>query len=106
MFIREDFPAPFSPVTACTSPLRTVRLTPSRACTPEKDFDSSRASSIAAIRLRPPGLRFGWRFVRPGEHGFGDERGMHGPQADVLRHVGTAEDVVKRQRLLAVAFVH
>src|SRR5690242_1886030 len=37
-----DFPAPFSPTSACTSPARTSKSTPESACTPGYDFEMPR----------------------------------------------------------------
>src|SRR6185312_14303905 len=42
-----DFPAPFSPSSACTSPERSENDTPRRACTPAKDLVIAVASSSA-----------------------------------------------------------
>ena len=42
--MRVDFPAPFSPQMACTSPGRTFRLTDLSAWTPGKDFSMFRIS--------------------------------------------------------------
>src|SRR5947207_6235274 len=44
-------PAPFSPMSAWTSPRRTVKSTSSKARTPGKLFDSLRISSSAADSL-------------------------------------------------------
>src|SRR4030042_2465134 len=49
IFMRVDFPAPFSPTTACTSPLPTAKLTPRRACTPGKAFAMPRISRAGAV---------------------------------------------------------
>src|SRR3954466_4510479 len=47
--ISVDFPAPFWPMSACTSPARSVSPTPLSACTPGKAREMSRAlSTIAA----------------------------------------------------------
>src|SRR4051812_16345330 len=49
-----DLPAPFSPSSACTSPARRLKLTPSRARTPGKlfamSFSAKSGSSKASLR--------------------------------------------------------
>src|SRR5581483_3569659 len=45
MFISVDLPAPFSPRSACTSPARTSKSTPSFAITPGNRFVIPRTSS-------------------------------------------------------------
>src|SRR3954462_8368902 len=49
-------PAPFGPISACTSPARTKSEAPSVAATPPKRLLSARSSSIAISRSgrRPP----------------------------------------------------
>ena len=49
IFISVLLPAPFSPITASTSPRATVRLTPFNARTPGKDLVSWRTSSSGAL---------------------------------------------------------
>src|SRR5947208_1564997 len=44
ILISVDFPAPFSPTTACTSPGRSSKVTPFSACTPANDFVIDAAS--------------------------------------------------------------
>jgi hypothetical protein len=44
-----DFPAPFSPIKAWTSPSRRSKETPLNACTPAKDFVMDLASSSDVI---------------------------------------------------------
>ena len=46
--MRVDFPAPFSPISACTSPLRSVKSTWSRAWTPGKRNDMPTISTAGA----------------------------------------------------------
>ena len=46
--ISVDLPAPFCPMSACTSPARSVSSTPASACTPGKAREMSRASSTIA----------------------------------------------------------
>ena len=55
--VRVDLPEPFSPTSACTSPGRTVRLTPRSACTPGNalSMPSSR-SKAGAGRVSGPAL--------------------------------------------------
>jgi hypothetical protein len=45
ILMRVDFPAPFSPTSACTSPAWSVKDTPFSACTPAKDFRIEEAVS-------------------------------------------------------------
>lgn len=47
---RVDLPAPFSPTRAWIEPLAMVRLTPSRACVPPKDLETSFSSTCAPWR--------------------------------------------------------
>src|SRR5687768_14230364 len=59
MLSRLVLPAPLGPITDMISPLDTSRLTCDTACTPPKDFDTSRISSSAlttatACRRRGP----------------------------------------------------
>src|SRR5690349_16588833 len=49
IFISVDFPAPFSPTSACTSPARKSSVTPSSARTPGKLFPMSRISRRGAV---------------------------------------------------------
>src|ERR1041385_8981331 len=51
-FISVLFPAPFSPISACTSPCRSSRSTPSSATVGPNDFLISESFS-ASIRLYP-----------------------------------------------------
>ena len=51
MFIRVDFPAPFSPRSAWTSPGRTSRSIPSFATTPGYRFVMPRISSAGAVTI-------------------------------------------------------
>src|SRR5699024_10489781 len=48
-FIRVDFPAPFSPTSASTSPWRTSRRMSSRACTPGKPFETPSMDSSGGV---------------------------------------------------------
>ncbi len=43
-------PAPFGPITACTSPDETVRSMPLRICLPATDGSPTRSSDLAAVR--------------------------------------------------------
>src|SRR5688572_5213202 len=47
--ISVDLPAPFCPMSACTSPARSVSSTPASACTPGKAREMSRALSTIAL---------------------------------------------------------
>src|SRR5215212_161637 len=51
MFMRVDFPAPFSPRSACTSPLRRSKSTPSFATTPGNRFVIPLSSSRGASAM-------------------------------------------------------
>ena len=52
-FIKVDFPAPFSPMSECTVPGRTRKVTASNACTPGNDlhipFISKMYSTLASL---------------------------------------------------------
>src|SRR5699024_3235264 len=48
-FIRVDFPAPFSPTSASTSPWRTSRRMSSRACTPGNPFETPSLASSGGV---------------------------------------------------------
>ncbi len=54
IFIRVDFPAPFSPTIAWISPRRTARETPSRACTPGKALETQVIVRASVIDRAPP----------------------------------------------------
>src|SRR5262249_45392776 len=54
--IRVDFPAPFSPTSACTSPGRRSNDTPLSACTPAKDFvmaDEAASGVMGEVPIMP-----------------------------------------------------
>src|SRR5262245_29012970 len=58
IFIRVDFPAPFSPTTASASPAASERETASRACTPGKRlliWRTSRRGAITLCIIKPVG---------------------------------------------------
>src|SRR5215218_1587076 len=64
MFESVDFPAPFSPSSACTSPSAASKSTPSFATTPGKRFVMPRSATAAGMKrhgragldpARPPG---------------------------------------------------
>src|SRR5678816_3538777 len=62
--INVDFPAPFSPTKACTSPLRSSNEASRKACTPAKDFVTCSALSKVIFYQGPrpctrDTLRFG-----------------------------------------------
>src|ERR1035437_7836126 len=61
--IRVDFPAPFSPSSACTSPEPSENETPRRACTPAKDLVIAAASS-SAIQTSIAGQAVGAQEIR------------------------------------------
>ena len=44
-----DLPAPFSPISACTLPARTLTLTSSRALTPGKLLEMPRISTMLTL---------------------------------------------------------
>src|SRR6185295_16939572 len=52
--ISVDLPAPFWPMSAWTSPARSVSSTPARACTPGKAREMSRALSTIAVSFMAP----------------------------------------------------
>src|SRR4051794_18682935 len=53
-FTNVDLPAPFSPISACTSPGRSLNDTPLSACTPAKDFVMPVNSRSALTRVPSP----------------------------------------------------
>src|SRR3954471_6156491 len=52
--ISVDLPAPFCPISACTSPARSARSTPASACPPGKARETPRASSTMGRSLIAP----------------------------------------------------
>src|SRR6218665_356917 len=52
-----DFPAPFCPIKACTSPGRTSRSTPASAWTPGNRFCTPRATRTGSVLTRTNDLR-------------------------------------------------
>src|SRR5213592_3589494 len=57
MFISVDFPAPFSPSRACTSPSRRSKSTWSSASTPGNRFVMPRSSRTAGASIRRDSMR-------------------------------------------------
>src|SRR5581483_10656228 len=49
-----DFPDPFSPTSACTSPARHSKLTSWSACTAPKDFETPRSDRTTALTRQTP----------------------------------------------------
>src|SRR5688500_7271421 len=76
IFVRVDFPAPFSPTSPCTSPAATSRLTPASACTPGKPLEMPVKLSMAG----PPG--------RPAERAAALRRLCVLPSARIVYRVG------------------
>src|SRR5947207_3860504 len=76
-------PAPFGPMSACTSPRTTSSVTSSVATTPPKRLETARSSSMALF-CRQTGEAFGR------EHDDGEEHNAHREAAVVL--------VVRRER--------
>src|SRR5258708_37935274 len=75
-------PAPFGPISACTSPRTTSRVTSSVATTPPKRFEAPRSSSIGFLPQSGDALRR--------QHYAGEQHDADGEPAMVL--------VVRRQR--------
>src|SRR5690348_1655441 len=111
--MRVDFPAPFSPMSACTSPARSERSAPSRASTPgnrivmPRIWTIGRLSVSACISVRPclegesPPEARAW--VAPAEW-LADlsvlPAGSVGPRVDHLGGVLLGEGLVDRVVLL------
>src|SRR6266850_2285620 len=75
-------PAPFGPISACTSPRTTSRVTSSVATTPPKRFETPRSSSMGFLQQSGDALRR--------QHHDGEQHDADGEPAMVL--------VVRRQR--------
>src|SRR5829696_5494768 len=63
--IRVDLPAPLSPIRATTSPRRTSKSTPLRACTAPKDLSIPLTRSSGPLRSGPPPDPFSCTVVPP-----------------------------------------
>src|SRR6266542_25853 len=101
MFISVDFPAPFSPSSACTSPGRMSKSTWSFASTPGKRLVmpviASPAAGSALLVRHPDG---GWWRGAPDQSCEHDDRQNVRQQADQLeRHVDPLDLQRHRQRL-------
>src|SRR3954451_2068353 len=93
--IRVDFPAPFSPMSACTSPGRSRKPTPSTALTPGKPTVMSRISTTGDVVIGPPCTT---QPGRTGHGGDGRHRPRHGHRGSVLalRERGLRRGLVER----------
>src|SRR6476660_9583505 len=99
VLIKVDFPAPFSPMSACTSPGRSRKPTPSSALTPGKPTVMSRISTTGDVVIGPPCTT--QRTSQPGQMGH-DGDGRHRPRREhlgsvlALRERGLRRSLVER----------
>src|SRR6185312_17232160 len=97
--IKVDFPAPFSPMSACTSPGRSRKPTPASALTPGKPTVMSRISTTGDVVIGPPCTT--QRTSQPGQMGH-DGDGRHRPRREhlgsvlALRERGLRRSLVER----------
>src|SRR3954468_3074123 len=78
IFIKVDFPAPFSPTRPWISPRSSRKSTPSSACTPPKRLAMPASSSRGAVTVGSSDQEV---LLHP-EHPFGVVLGHHGPVGD------------------------